>query len=119
MGQRTRKDKLTWQDTATLCPLWVTSRRPAVACPGSALPLKADIPISRDHVGIGSFADMAALPMQVRSALKSGHWAGGRQVRFGPCVDGSGMARRIFTSQPLVGAAMCSAFECGTHDRWP
>lgn len=19
----------------------------------------------------------------------------------------------------LVGAAMCSAFECGTHDRWP
>jgi hypothetical protein len=42
-----------------------------------------------------------------------------RDVRYGPCVDGSGLARRIFTSQPLVGAAMCSAFECGTYDRWP
>jgi hypothetical protein len=26
-----------------------------------------------------------------------------------PCVDGSGLARGIFTSQDLVGAAMCSA----------
>jgi hypothetical protein len=24
-----------------------------------------------------------------------------------------------FTSAALVGAAMCSAFECGSHDRWP
>jgi hypothetical protein len=36
-----------------------------------------------------------------------------------PCVDGSGLARRIFTSQGLVGAAMCSACERGSHDRWP
>ena len=37
----------------------------------------------------------------------------------GPCVDGSGLARTFFTSAALVGAAMCSAFECGTRDRWP
>jgi len=33
----------------------------------------------------------------------------GRDVRSVPCVDGSELARRIFTSQGLVGAAMCSA----------
>ena len=36
-----------------------------------------------------------------------------------PCVDGSELAREIFTSQGLVGAAMCSACWCGSHDRWP
>jgi hypothetical protein len=36
-----------------------------------------------------------------------------------PCVDGSELARRIFTFAALVGAAMCSAFGCGSHDRWP
>ena len=39
--------------------------------------------------------------------------------RSGPCVDGSELARLFFTSAALVGAAMCSAFECGSHDRWP
>ena len=29
--------------------------------------------------------------------------------RFGPCVDGSELARTFFTSAVLVGAAMCSA----------
>jgi len=33
----------------------------------------------------------------------------GCDVRLVQCVDGSGLARRIFTSQSLVGAAMCSA----------
>ena len=32
--------------------------------------------------------------------------------RFGPCVDGSELARTFFTSAALVGAAMCSA----SHD---
>ena len=36
-----------------------------------------------------------------------------------PCVDGSELARKIFTFASLVGAAMCSASECGSHDRWP
>ena len=40
-------------------------------------------------------------------------------VRFGPCVDGSEMARTFFTFAALVGAAMCSACLCGSHDRWP
>src|SRR3954469_21534665 len=39
--------------------------------------------------------------------------------RFGPCVDGSELARAFFTCAGLVGAAMCSAFGCGSHDRWP
>jgi hypothetical protein len=39
--------------------------------------------------------------------------------RYGPCVDGSALARGFFTCAGLVGAAMCSAFECGSHDRWP
>jgi hypothetical protein len=32
-----------------------------------------------------------------------------RHFRDVPCVDGSGLARRFFTSQGLVDAAMCSA----------
>ena len=40
-------------------------------------------------------------------------------VCFGPCVDGSQLARTFFTYAALVGAAMCSAFRCGSHDRWP
>jgi hypothetical protein len=59
-----------------------------------------------------------------------GFWACGAQqqaepgdvrfdVRFVPCVDGSALARTFFTSAALVVAAMCSAFECGSHDRWP
>jgi hypothetical protein len=40
-------------------------------------------------------------------------------VRFVPCVDGSELARDIFTFAELVGAAMCSACLRGSHDRWP
>ena len=37
-----------------------------------------------------------------------------------PCVDGSELARAFFTfAAALVGAAMCSAFKCGTQGRWP
>ena len=36
-----------------------------------------------------------------------------------PCVDGSALARTFFARRSLVGAAMCSAFVCGLHDRWP
>src|SRR6516165_6902387 len=32
-----------------------------------------------------------------------------------PCVDGSELARTFFTFAALVGAAMCSAFQCGTQ----
>jgi hypothetical protein len=39
--------------------------------------------------------------------------------RFVPCVDGSELARAFFTFAGWVGAAMCSAFRCGSHDRWP
>jgi hypothetical protein len=40
-------------------------------------------------------------------------------VRYVPCVDGSELARDIFTFAELVGAAMCSAYLRGSHDRWP
>jgi hypothetical protein len=40
----------------------------------------------------------------------------GREV---PCVDGSELTRTFFTFAALVGAAMCSAFRCGSHGRWP
>jgi hypothetical protein len=33
--------------------------------------------------------------------------------------NGSALARIFFTFAGLVGAAMCSAFVCGSHDRWP
>ena len=33
--------------------------------------------------------------------------------------NGSELARVFFTSAALVGAAMCSACYCGSHDRWP
>ena len=41
------------------------------------------------------------------------------EVREVPCVDGSELARAFFTFAALVGAAMCSAFRCGSHDRAP
>jgi hypothetical protein len=41
------------------------------------------------------------------------------RVCFVPCVDGAELARAFFTFAALVGAAMCSAFECGTQGRWP
>jgi hypothetical protein len=43
----------------------------------------------------------------------------GPDVCYVPCVDGSELARAFFTFAALVGAAMCSAFRCGSHDRWP
>ena len=36
-----------------------------------------------------------------------------------PCVDGSKLARASSRFAALVGAAMCSAFRWGSHDRWP
>ena len=52
--------------------------------------------------------------------VKSGHvQCNYGDVRFVPCVDGSELARTFFTFAALVGAAMCSAFKCGTRGRWP
>ena len=33
-----------------------------------------------------------------------------------PCVDGSELARTFFTFAALVGAPMCSACVCGSHE---
>ena len=59
------------------------------------------------------FCRKAALPLKSDIARRSWH---GRKV---PCVDGSELTRTFFTFAALVGAAMCSAFRCGSHGRWP
>ena len=53
------------------------------------------------------------------AALKADMCGATRHVRFVPCVDGSKLARTFFTFAALVGAAMCSAFQCGARGRWP
>ena len=65
-----------------------------------------------------SVAKFGARISQVISHSASLH-AGYLLRRSVPCVDGSGLARAFFTQAALVGAAMCSAFRCGSHDRWP
>jgi hypothetical protein len=56
---------------------------------------------------------MSAIPLKADMVRQSS------DVRFVPCVDGSELARDIFTFAELVGAAMCSACLRGSHDRWP
>jgi hypothetical protein len=43
------------------------------------------------------------------SPQKAALLAVGRDFCHGPCVDGSGLARVLFTRAAVVGAAMCSA----------
>lgn len=42
-----------------------------------------------------------------------------RGTGVAPRVDGSELAKAFFTFAGLVGAAVCSAFRCGSHDRRP
>ena len=65
---------------------------------------------------IRDWAMSEGCPLYLRSLPISGVAAKRRDV---PCVDGSELARAFFTFAALVGAAMCSAFRCGSHDRWP
>jgi hypothetical protein len=63
------------------------------------------------ELGSGSGRSMSALKRITDSGRTS------REVRKVPCVDGSELARTFFTFAALVGAAMCSACRCGSHDR--
>ena len=72
---------------------------------------------NRLNVAAGSTTDLPPLKSDFRSTPNTGHRR--HHVGFVLCVDGSGLARAFFTSQAWVGAAMCSAFRCGSHDRWP
>jgi HlyD family secretion protein len=57
---------------------------------------------------------------QLAVHTKGGVIGAGEQIMLiVPCVDGSELASAFFTFAALVGAAMCSAFRCGSHDRWP
>jgi hypothetical protein len=80
------------------------------------------------NVRFGSKADIEDRSADVRFTPKSGMSAlppkadiscAPPDVCFVPCVDGSELARTFLTIAALVGAAMCSAFACGSHDRWP
>ena len=66
------------------------------------------------EVRFGSIATELRCPRYVRFSLNLGP-----NLAAGPCVDGSGLARTFCRSAALVGAAMCSASERGSHDRWP
>ena len=54
-------------------------------------------------MGFVNTVAMSALPPKAAAGVAD------RRVRFGPCVDGSELARTFFTNAALVGAAMCSA----------
>jgi len=54
-------------------------------------------------IRIDSLSGASSLPP--KADIDGARW----NVRFGPCVDGSELARTFFTSAALVGAAMCSA----------
>jgi len=75
-------------------------------------PMRFDVRMGSIAPKMG-FPPMSGLPpiaTELRTSL---------EVRFVPCVDGSELARTFFTYAALVGAAMCSACRCGSHDRWP
>ena len=56
------------------------------------------------RVGFALFATKAALRRNMLKRAMCG------RLRVG---------KSFFHVAGLVGAAMCSAFECGSHDRWP
>jgi len=60
-------------------------------------------------VRFGSQADIPIILFDVRFTPESGRSPRDQDVCFGPCVDGSELARTFFTNAALVGAAMCSA----------
>jgi hypothetical protein len=73
---------------------------------GSALlPFAHPIPHAPEHLGASR-------------AISDGLWRCPLYLRVW-CVDGSELARTFFTLAALVGAPVCSAFRCGSHDRWP
>jgi hypothetical protein len=68
------------------------------------------------HVHFGLLADT---PLDVRFTPKSGH-----QQSVIPCplcamCGRLRVGKKNLRVADLVGAAMCSAFKCGSHDRWP
>ena len=66
-------------------------------------------PQQNGMLGLGSLAAAARQSRMSNLPPKADFHRRERNVRFGPCVDGSELARTFFTSAALVGAAMCSA----------
>ena len=67
----------------------------------------------------GSEAEIPTLAHRLPHPRKQTSQSTSADVGFVPCVDGSVLARIFLHVAGLVGAAMCSAFVCGSHDRWP
>ena len=53
-----------------------------------------------------------ARPLRPKSRRKG-------EARLGPCVERLQAVKDISQVAALVVAAMCPAFACGSHDRWP
>ena len=110
-------------------PVWSVYR--SLSLPqsgGQVLGVELNRSESRGRLRLGS---MSALGHSRRSGGQQGfaecplclQWRPNLRVatnrRDVPCVDGSELTRTFFTFAALVGAAMCSAFRCGSHGRWP
>src|SRR5262245_23067447 len=64
---------------------------------------------ARTNVGLGD----------VRFTLRTGHPRSAGACPLRAMCGRLRVGKKNLHVAALVGAAMCSAFECGTHDRWP
>jgi hypothetical protein len=63
--------------------------------------------------------DFAPLPPDVRCCSKSDHSRRECEMTRGAMCGRLQVGKENLHVAGFVGAAMCSAFECGSHDRWP
>ena len=61
----------------------------------------------------------APIPTDVRFAPKATQLLPCRKVTLRAMCGRLRVGKENLHVAGLVGAAMCSAFECGSHDRWP
>jgi len=63
--------------------------------------------------------DMAATFCHVRFTPNNGHQPSPDQGLLSAMCGRLRIGKDFLHVAGLVGAAMCSAFKCGSHDRWP
>ena len=77
-------------------------------------------PCGRDHGSSLPCKPIAINHSDERNADSTGNCGRTRMSADPPTPDVSlRVGKDFLTSAVLVGAAMCSAFECGSQDRWP
>ena len=85
----------------------------------SALPPMSDISRTSREVRFGSKGDIAAVLIYVRFIPESRHSSAQLLCPLWAMCGRLPVGKENLHVAGLVGAAMCSAFECGSHDRWP